>query len=495
MKNSNLTKILALTLSLALLICSIVAISASAESTEKSAKFTGTTLNYGAETRITYILELSGVSASDVTLKLYKNADLSDEPTVVGFSGEYYNESYPVFYSTGVSAKDLADYIYAVPYADGEKIGDTLRYSVAEYCYSVITDADEDADLVALAEDLIAYGASAQQRLINIGNIADETLVSEYNYAYTATEGVTLDGYKAGLYAPEAKVIPAYTGEGTVLGWKLVSDDGATVYDAAAVAEGIAITKSVEFVPLFDEMDLVTKVVADFEEGYIIDGGISACLTRDFGYAPEMVSENVSESETVANTTFSVVSDPENAANKVLKVVQTAGGNKFIGGIDVPVVGDGNCYVFEAKIRTDSTSVADYIFAHLQLRSATYNAKCSSTNATADINVNLDLALYSTLIECRNNGASTVGIQNKICDLTADTWMDLKIEYYKSAVAEENYVKVYIGNTLVHSGNYVDNVSEDAITHARIYFYGKTAATTYYDDISFTAIEKEYSAE
>ena len=152
MKKTNLSKITVIILSCALLIAGIVGISASANGTDASADFKMATLNYGADTKIAFALDINGADAGDVQLYIYKNSDLSGDYSVSNFTGSYYNEVYPIYYSAGISAKDIADYIYAVPVlkATGTAIGDACRYSVAQYCYSVLTDSKSSEDLTAL---------------------------------------------------------------------------------------------------------------------------------------------------------------------------------------------------------------------------------------------------------------------------------------------------------------------------------------------------------
>ena len=282
MKNS-ITKALTLVISLALLVCGIFAISASADN-EASANIELATLNYGGEVRIVYALSLSGTTAENVVLKIYDNPSLTGTPYVSTFSGEYYEGNSPVYYSKGISAKDLADYIWAVPcdMESGEALGRACRYSVAHYCYATLADASADEDLKILAEDILTYGASAQRRLINIGNIASEPLVTEYNYVYTKTSDVKFEGYSSALYAPGAKVIPTYIGDKTVSAWTVTNADS-TSYSVTVseAANGITVEQNAMITPEFE----VSKVVADFSEGFIQDAPVTSTKDDEDKYA------------------------------------------------------------------------------------------------------------------------------------------------------------------------------------------------------------------
>ena len=85
MKNTRYLKIAAIALSCIILVAGIIGISVSANGADASAKFVNVTLNYGAETRIAYALSIDGANASDVTLELYDNAELSGDPVKATF--------------------------------------------------------------------------------------------------------------------------------------------------------------------------------------------------------------------------------------------------------------------------------------------------------------------------------------------------------------------------------------------------------------------------
>lgn len=297
MKNTRYFKIAAIALSCMILIAGIIGISVSANGADASAEFVNVTLNYGAETRIAYALSIDGADASDVTLELYDNAELSGEPVKATFSGSYYDSIYPVYYSYGIAAKDLADYIYARPVLkNGDVIGETVRYSVAQYCYSVLSNPANDETLLTLAEDLLSYGASAQARLIKIGNIANETLVTEYAYAYAGVEGVSFGGYGSTLVAPGVKVVPTYAGA-TPTEWIVTVNGVTTTVSAADAALGIEVSGIAKFEPSFT----VPEGFENENSEVYLDATNAVYYETTSGIA-----------------TPSIVADPTDADNKVL---------------------------------------------------------------------------------------------------------------------------------------------------------------------------------
>lgn len=469
MKNS-ITKALTLVIALALLVCGAFAISASADN-EASANIELVTLNYGGEVRIAYTLSLSGTTAENVVLKIYDNPDLAGDPYVCAFSGEYYEGNSPVYYSKGISAKDLADYIWAVPCdkASGEALGRACRYSVAHYCYATLADASADEDLKILAEDLLTYGASAQRRLINIGNITSEPLVTEYNYVYTKTSGVKFDGYSSALYAPGAKVIPTYNGDKTVSAWTVTNADG-TSYSVSIseAANGFAVEQNAMIAPEF----VISKVVADFTEGFIQDAPVTSTKDEEDSYA------NIANDATSHTGTEVVyeIADPLGGTNNALKVTTTKAKQKQPGRTDVAVSGEGNCYVFETDIYIAATDTGEFVRV---------NFRDTSGNAVARF-----MVCGNGQIKDYNGSTSVV-----LCTIDKNEWVTLRIEYYKSSVAEENYYKIFADGVLLAQACGAYKVSDAPISVVRMQYQRLVSSVTYYDNISAYAEEKAYAPE
>ena len=480
MKKSNLAKIIALVFSCVLLACGIVGISVSAADGEASAEFEVVTLNYGADVKIAYAMNITGADVSDVALYLYKTADLSDTPVVSDFSGSYYNTSYPVYYSMGVAAKDLADYIYAVPVlkSSGEAIGELCRYSVAQYCYSVLSNSANSQDLLTLAEDLLTYGASAQTRLINIGNIADEALVTEYSYVYTTTDGAVLDGsYKSTLVAPDMTFVPSYTGTESVVEWEITTADGTVTKTPAEAAAGITVTASAKVEPVFFK-----------PEGF--DAGTTT-------------SGNVTTEDKSSNTTITVGKDPTDSSNNVLKVVQENSSSSANSSTVVALANPnatGNCYTFEMKIyftgMDSETSAQDLIQMYFTGETITNYAVGFGFKE----NANADKIYFSA----RNNvtggtgNDSIYGFYGEGISVNANCWYTLRYEFYATGEPATTMTKIYIGEgdsepTCVAEENLYRSTDITDIRNFRILWQKyATEYTIYLDDVSLVKSDKEF---
>ena len=479
MKTTKITKILAVALSCALLIAGILCISAFAnDEAGVSADFKKVTLNYGADTRIAYALEINGADAIDVVLHLYDNEALTGEPRVASFSGSYYNEVYPVYYSYGIAAKDLADYVYAVPAlkADGETVGDVCRYSVAQYCYSVLSGSQNDATLITLAEDLLAYGASAQARLIKIGNIADETLVTEYNYVYTETAGVVLDGkYGSTLVAPEATFVPSYTGEEKVLEWLLTTESDSSIVSVDAASEGITVTAN-------------TKVTPVFFKPESFDGGT---LTTD----------TVTTAGTWSTNTAEIAKDPKDDTNNVLKVTQTHGsgsGTQYVTTVSLSnPEAEGNTYTFEAKfyltdLTVDGVTMQDLLQMMFSSsdgqKAAGYGMKADAAGKSAYLNLRGNVTANASVYDLYGNGLN----------LKANQWYTVRYELYATGAAETYMTKIYIGQgnnepvCRAEVNAYTASLYTDITVFKLVWQKWDTNYTVYLDDVSLVKSNKAF---
>ena len=489
-------KLVTLILSLALLVGSAVAVFASADEQEKIASMKYTTLNYGADTRIVYALNLTGTSAENVVLKLYKTPDLSDTPTVAEFSGEYIEEVYPVYYSMGISAKDIAEAIYALPCdsESGEALGEACRYSVLEYCYNNI-NGNASEDLKALSEDLLEYGKSAQTRLINIGNLdaEEEILIADYCYVKSNDASVVFtdkNGYKTRLFAPDEEIRFSYNGEGAPEKWQLTYKDGSGAIVAAAdVAESYA--NLVEASPIIGEN---TGTRYDFEDGKIIGTHIKQYYNST-GAVTEITGDENSESYDGEYVDYSVIADtPADAANKALKVTLEGSGVNKNPKTDVYVSSentDGTDYVFEARLNVDPSGVADnaektvtYIYFYNSSGKQVFYFYLHVSKITGKV----------TLIHSSTTDSSNTTVREEMCSFDFNTWTNIRIELHTSSVLEENRVRVYIGadgeamtltrelNTYAH---YQNSIIGSGLSYCSINYMRNITNTYYLDNLYF----------
>ena len=342
-------------LALALLIAVTMGISVGAEeNTEIS--IIAQNIVYGDRVAVAFAVNADPANASDITVKYYwedenevKEAELLDPTVTDNLYQKKDSEgnviaSYPVFVTEGVPAKDLSRVAKAVAYT-----GDTAPaefahdYSVAEYLYSRLykdgykdkTEADgKDYERMKLYNLLLEYGAQAQTVLENYGSANPEPLVTESVYAYTETEGVTLNGASF-AFAPAGEtlsVTPAYTDSETVIAWNLIKADTSVI--TINNGETASITAAVMVEPVFGQI----PELYDFDDGvipvtnffkvtstlksskYPMDGSLIAGSEEYDTYIATGAGKN--NTKTIINTNgtqFYIVSDPTNAANKVLQ--------------------------------------------------------------------------------------------------------------------------------------------------------------------------------
>ena len=374
----------------------------------------------------------------------------------------------------GISAKDIADAIYAVPCnaKTGVAIGEACRYSVAEYCHYNLNN-NVSADLKQLSSDLLEYGASAQKRLINTGNLNADSEILIGDYTYINNEDVVTsdkNGFKTKLFAPDEQIFFSYNGEKVVKEWKLTYKDGTTLIIDASKENGID-ANLVAIEPIF------SVKVNDFEDGKISNTNIEQ---HDLLASPTLISGADAPLNSYDGTyiDYSVTNDPNNSSNKVLKAEMIKNSSKNARTI-VNISSDTNSsdYVYEMKMYVSSPTAygtSAYIYFD---NASSQNIFYFYLKTTAD-----GVTVY-------DNGVS----KETIGTFAFDTWVDIRIEMHVSTELEENCVKFYMGeagqpktlvkdlNTYMTAG---DNLSRMRIDYAR-----GTSNTFYLDDIYFAVDE------
>lgn len=413
MKAKKLAKIVVLTLITAALLGIAVGFSASAAEAESEVTILAQNIVYGDRVAIAYAVNVPIENANTVTVNYYwkddptniKTATLLDttkEENLYIQKDENGNEiaRYPVFVTTGVPAKDLSRVAYAVAYTGDTAPEYTHDYSVAEYLYTMLyregfkdmTDADgKDFERMKLYNSLLTYGVQAQVVLENYGSANPEPLVTESVYAYTETEGVTINGSRFS-FAPAGEtlsVTPAYTGSETVASWALVRADGYT--ETLAVGETASITEPVQVVPVFGEAESSSY---DFEDGQIpYDSNFSIAMNIYSGNTASTSnildggnvnpgSYDMSQYSSYTGPKFYIGTDPTSDANKVLTVqtnkVSSSVASTWKIALDKKVE-NGGIYVFEYDQYVDFTYSTN---TNAKLFSATlYNESDAKTGA------------------------------------------------------------------------------------------------------------------
>ena len=120
---------------------------------------------------------------------------------------EFYTEeingvSYLIFDYTELSAKQMADVVYARAYAQVDGVdyySGINKYSILQYAYNKLgktATASSDTELKEMLSNMLTYGASAQKYF----DYKDDRLASASWYQVKLTAGMLDDGCTHGLY-------------------------------------------------------------------------------------------------------------------------------------------------------------------------------------------------------------------------------------------------------------------------------------------------------
>ena len=462
---------------------------------ESSPTIVSQNIAYQGSFNLCYAVDAASVSGGSVTVNIYdaeKNylrsytATTTESITPVGGSEV---EVYVVITSP-IATKDMGDVYYAQAVDVDGNVGALKRYSVAEYLFEMlydngIADAEEGTkryNQKLFFEELLKVGSLAQTVLINdklAEGAVPEVLVEDYGYV-RVTDGL-VDGYLAGAYANGAKVSLTYTGtKANFVGWEVKYLDGTSKYLSTNT---FTVDAHAVVVPYYSN-------VATFEDGYL-----STSKLRNFFFSSgsAILAENAANYESVI-TKYSVVSDPADAANKVLKVVCTGEKTQTAGFTRVDVSNDnpgGNTYVFETKIYLEAaTWTGDVTQIHF-VNSSIANIVSFRIYTTQGSDT---FAIYQN----NSNGSGTGVIAS---DLPRCEWVSLRIEWYQGDSADNTRAKIYVGvadgemECVADIAAYLTPAFTTELSQVRIAHQRTNASTVYFDNIALSRIDKAYSAE
>ena len=189
-------------------------------------------------------------------------------------------------------------------------------------------------------------------------------------------------------------------------------------------------------------------------------------------------------------TKFTLVSDPKNTANQVLRAVNQNGsaspGYTHVGISNANPTG--NCYTLEMKMYIDKYT-ATYGLTLINFVDA--NGKVIlNTQTTVNNSSNVTLSTTKS-----SYPVSTDLIGGKV-KVAPKQWFTLRIEYYhagEDSTEKNSYLKVYVNDTLTYSDIAYTAVGY-AIDHVEL-VVSKTNKTSVvlYDDITFTRTDKSYT--
>ena len=325
MKNTNHSRILILALSLVILVGAMVGFSSSAEDTEYTNEIVSMNIAYGDTVQVHIALDAPIDNQDGITVK-YIDPNGDEQTATYWKTMDVKGTNRPVWYTKGISAKDLGQDVVATVYVDGEAIS-TANVSVGHYLYTKLykegfINATEETDLhkKELYQNLLTYAASAETVLWNdkAENASNQrVLITDKLYVY-AVDG-TVDADKKlteDVLTKSETVTLNYTGtapEGyEFTGIWLSSIDGTSV-----IKDGVATMPTVHGVyePIFDSVThTVGKYYSSETEGTRYDFDTKLNLSGDDQtdlsvYNAETNPTGILANELGADATASLVSD------------------------------------------------------------------------------------------------------------------------------------------------------------------------------------------
>ncbi len=511
MKKTN--RLIIFALSLAVVISALVGINVSAAENEGALEIKSINLVYGDKVELLVAVDVSNQHRDEIevtyTLDGEKyTAELHPTEVLTDAKGD----TFPVFTTIGIAPKDIGkEMTFEAHVKDSGATGAAYSASILDYLYARLykqnfINATEGTNLAKknLYQNTLNYASSALEVLVNIKEGKTEPLYTTYTFAWGADQYSKVASDKFfGAFLPNTVITPTYAGIVELAGWNVYDENGEHVRTLTP-NETIAVTAptKIEAVQLGGEdprpMDYENGILwNDYVKSYFADGVL---VTGNW--------------ETNNYLSMGLAADAKNAANKVLQVRNTTSGSEGYTAVqisnDLPI---GNCYTFGSRIyiagNTAGNNFAKLRFVtgsgdgeealNLYLKTATKDAAGNSVSegfAIAITGTNASLAAGTQIFD-----AGDTRIQKT-------TWFDLRVELYyagnssigkydEAAIAEaqnNTFIKVYVDNTLVYSGNTYWTVTAD-IEYADIrHVVSGATSNVQYDNIYFTRTEKEYTA-
>ena len=491
MKNSKFSKICLWTLAFALLLTAFVGISAQADETPEAPVIESKNVSYEGALHLYYAIPVTeNVKAANTVVNVYKtNPDTDASAELIGtFSGsERYIEvlggNYIEIRTQGISAKNIADYVYAQPVSGGVA-GKVTRYSVAEYLYERLYVSENSDDLQKkLYNSTLQYGIDAQTVLD-----ASATPIASYNYVYAKDATIDAEGNNSGLYLDSEALTLTYTGKDNLASWNLKTlGENGEFAESTHTSNNLSVSATTLISPKLYEKIEMDNSGETFDMAFkdTARENISIPDTNKTYYNSGIFAEKASANVN-AIMYFGVVSDPANAANKVLRITkdygETATTYQSYLTFNAPSTTNFDTVVFEADIRNDfsdksTSSVTQYDFRN---------------GSTEGVTILLGSDYGTLSVRVLGSGVSTS--YEAVPGVLADSnWYTLRIEYEIIDAAEgTTETRVYINGNLVKTVNYVNTATPlTNVTNMIVRTYGGVMGDLYMDNVTIKKVYAE----
>ena len=513
------TKVLLLTLVLALILSAAVCVICGAAD-DKKPDIISQNVRYDEVFSLMYAVDAASVNQTPVTLNLYyddpadgaevKRSYTVSEPRVEKIDGK--ETLVYVFITEGVAAKYLDKNFYVQAVDKSGAVSETVRYSVLEYLLvrlyggQTITNSQK-----ALYEDVISFASSAQRVLINEkdNDTANDVPLANTYSLVTIEDGVILEkadatkGYTQGIYPAGTKIYPYREGF-----------DGKWAAGSNAVANGAEITVN-------GNVAIKELVEAKPGEYYNVLGGVSF---NGYTYIRNAEIEGF-----ITRPTYGVKNPntPPHTGTEDYIGLYTENGNKYMGlttqeatnkpGLYIMDTegSTGNCYVFETKIKIDiDETTATAISSNADARIVCFYASTATNNgdsasgtdagvagsgfiaiyAVADSEGKLHYYLNHNNARVANNDIITAN--NEI----TEGWHTVTAEIYSNG-----WIKAYVDGNYIGESKCISNTDlggtgsfkYSECNSLKVKFRNDSTnilhnSSVYFDDIFFGKIDKAY---
>lgn len=469
---SRILKSIPFILTLALLIGVVIGVSVSAQ-TESTYAIKAINVSHGDRTYVLMAIDAPVDDADSIEVTYTYGGYGTFNATY--WEGYTYTDSdgteYPVFYTKGISAKDIGQDVIAEAHVKGvtDYTPDTYNVSIAEYLYAMLyregyiskTDGHE-ANMKKLYLAHLEYGAMAEEALYNDSYETKRTLVTERSYVYC--EYATLNSSGAHELLLDSKtadvtLVPTQDAPADLTGWtvKSYSDDG-SVTETFVEGNTVAVTSHSIISPFTGEIVNPDYTLEEYDVGVNVFNGISG------------------------NKVSNIQLDPLNSANKVLYAKGTGGHDLYITAKESEE--NATCYLLEFDMLINNHVAGQYLQVYMNnsSKSAFASFNILYTAATTEKDATVEFKLRHT-----SSASSDTGIKV----VNASEWIKFKAEYYPDI----NTVKVYINGEYVgaYDNALYSDRDDSSYGYTEFYCTGGSDYSLFLDNISVHSIAKEFA--
>lgn len=402
----NYARILVLVLSIALLIGSVVCISAAAaEDIGTKGQFGAISINYGDKIYVRVEVDATEeeITSGDVVVSYTLNGETKNA-TYFETEGEH------VWVLTeGIAAYDLAEELVFSSTVGGAQVEQNRTYSVAQFLYKMLyTNSGISEEYRNLYNSLLAYGKAAQIAL----NKNTDSLVTDSTLVFTENADVKLDG-ETFAFVPGAGiegVTPEFIGTAPqykeLEGWKI--NDNGTEKAVGLTFDCSGVVKVLEPVWIDEDPSQFTLVNGGFEnglEGWTLVGNIGGVSEATHYWAGDSESADGFAFGMDGKKMFSAYVDgaSEGAVGTLTSSSFIVGGSGFVT-FKLGAMRDGN-YVYVDVVDAESKEIlARYYNGNWAERTNDVKSGCTLVAYKADLSAFMGKSVFFRLSDNADSG-------------------------------------------------------------------------------------------